>query len=42
MPLPGTAARLSAGERAALIAGLQATFGAERPLAGERRQDDDD
>jgi hypothetical protein len=34
--------RLTPAERAMLIAGLEATFGAERARPGERRKKDDD
>jgi hypothetical protein len=37
---PGTAARLSTAERAALIAGLQATFGRTRANPGGKDDDD--
>jgi hypothetical protein len=36
--LPGTSARLTQAERAELIAGLEATFGAERARGRERRK----
>ena len=39
---PGTDARLTAAERARLVAGLEATFGAERPRDRHRRAKSDD
>jgi hypothetical protein len=39
--LPRPHARLTASEQATLIAGLEATFGAERARAGDRRRKDD-
>jgi hypothetical protein len=36
--LPRPHARLTASEQAQLVAGLEATFGAERPRAGNRRR----
>jgi len=38
---PRPHARLTASERAALIAGLEATFGGERRARDDRRKDDD-
>ena len=38
---PGTSAHLAAAERAELIAGLTATFGAERTRQGDRPRSDD-
>ncbi len=40
--LPATSAHLTPAEHATLIAGLEATFGAERPAAGRRQKKDDD
>ena len=40
--VPGMGRRLSADERAALIAGLEATFGTERPRGERRSKRDDD
>ena len=38
--IPGTSASLTAEERAALIAGLEATFGTERPGRKRAKRDD--
>lgn len=40
--LPGRRAHLAPGERSALIAGLEATFGTERARGGERPRKHDD